>query len=151
MDNAQSEIRAEIESTRAGMVEKISTLEQRLEGAITDVKRSVDPKFQTQKHPWLMTGLSLAAGYLVGRIFFGRSSGKTQVNLQDNWPERAPTDHQKAGLIHTVSGMVSGVITAVGVSLAREVASNLLAKRYGREQNDGAKDLGTGFNERRFQ
>ena len=44
MDNAQSEIRAEIESTRAGMVEKISTLEQRLEGAITDAKRSVDPK-----------------------------------------------------------------------------------------------------------
>lgn len=149
MDNAQSEIRAEIESTRAGMVEKISTLEQRLEGAITDVKRSVDPKYQTQKHPWLMTGLSLAAGYVVGRIFLGGSSRRTQIVVPDNWPERAGTNHQKAGLIHTLSGMVSGVITAVGVSLARELASNLLAKRHGREQDDGANSLG--FNDRHFQ
>jgi len=149
MDNAQSEIRAEIESTRAGMVEKISTLEQRLEGAITEVKRSVDPKYQTQKRPWLMTGLSLAAGYLVGRIFLGGSSRRTQVVLPDAWPERAGTNHQKAGLVHTLSGMVSGVITAVGVSLARELASNLLAKRHGREQDDGASGLG--FNDRHFQ
>jgi hypothetical protein len=45
--------------------------------------------------------------------------------------------------------MVSGVITAVGVSLARELASNLLAKRHGREQDDGASGLG--FNDRHFQ
>ena len=151
MDNAQSEIRAEIESTRAGMVEKISTLEQRLEGAITDAKRSVDPKYQTQKRPWLMTGLSLAAGYVMGRIVFGRSSPKPQVIVPDNWPERAGINHQKAGLIHTVSGMVSGVVTAVGVALARELASNLLSKRHGREQDDGASSLGTGFNDRHFQ
>ncbi|MGH7794087.1 MAG: hypothetical protein ACREQ2_04175 [Candidatus Binatia bacterium] len=150
MDNAQSEIRYEIESTRAGMVEKISTLEQRLEGAIREVKRSVDPKYQTQKRPWLMTGLSLAAGYLVGRIFFAGSSRQTQVVLPDDWRERAGNNHQNAGLMHTLSGMVSGVVTAVGVSVAREFASKLLAKRHGREQGDGANGSGTEFNERRF-
>ena len=148
MDHAQSEIRAEIESTRAGMVEKISTLEQRLEGAITDAKRSVDPKYQTQKRPWLMTGLSLAAGYVMGRIVFGRSSPRPQVIVPDDWPEQM-RDHQlRAGLVQTLSGMVSGVVTAVGVSLARQFASNLLSKRYGEEHGNGA-NRPTGYAERR--
>jgi hypothetical protein len=86
----------------------------------------------------------------MGRIVFGRSS-PPQVIVPDNWPERAGTNHQKAGLIHTVSGIVSGIVTEVGVALARELASNLLSKRYGREQDDGASSLGTGFNDRHFQ
>lgn len=130
MDNAQSEIRHEIESTRAGMVEKIATLEERLQCAIEDVKRSFDLRYQTRKRPWAMTGLSLAAGYLVGRVVFGAAPRRSQIIVRDSAPER----RQAASFAQTLSGMLSGVVTAVGVSLAREFATNLLMKRRGRDE-----------------
>ncbi|HEX9787041.1 MAG TPA: hypothetical protein VGB09_03400 [Candidatus Binatia bacterium] len=151
MDNAQREIRHEIESTRAGMVEKITTLEERIECAIQEVKRSVDPKYQTQQRPWLMTGLSVAAGYLLGRIVFGGSPPKARVVLPDNWPERGGSHYRNGSLAQNLSGMISGIVTVVGVSLAREFATSMLSKRHGRDHGDGANGPGTEFNERRFQ
>jgi len=150
MDNAQSEIRYEIESTRAGMVEKISTLEERLQCAVEEAKRSVSPAYQTQKRPWLMTGLSLATGYLLGRIVFGRAPRRTQYVLPDDWPERGGNHQRNASFAQSLSGMLSGVVTAVGVSLAREFATNLLTKRHGNGHGDGANRSGAEFNSPRF-
>jgi len=149
MDNPQSEIRYEIESTRANMVEKISTLEERLQCAIEEAKRSVSPTYQTQKRPWLMTGVALATGYLLGRLVFGRAPRRTQLALPDDWQERLRSNQDKASFAQTLSGMLSGVVTAVGVSLAREFASNLLMKRSGGESGNGNRS-GTEFNEPRF-
>ena len=148
MDNAQSEIRHEIETTRAGMVEKISTLEERLQCVVQEVKRSFDPRYQTRKRPWMMTGVSLAAGYLLGRIVFGIVPRRPQVIVRDNWPDRG--DHQRhASFAQTLSGMLSGVVTAVGVSLAREFATKLLMKRHGGE-DEGENRSGQQFNQGRF-
>jgi hypothetical protein len=132
------------------MVEKITTLEERLQCAIDEAKRSVSPKYQTQRRPWVMTGLSLATGYLVGRVVFGTTPRTPRIVLPDNWSERIGSNHHKAGVAQTLAGMLSGVVTAVGVSLAREFASKLLMKHPGREQGDGAGGA-TGEYERRYQ
>ena len=149
MDNSQSEIRYEIESTRASMAEKIATLEERLQCAIEEAKRSVSPTYQTRKRPWAMTGTALATGYLLGRIVFGGHRPRpARVVLPDDWPEQMRDHQRRAGLTQTLSGMVSGVVTAVGVSLARQFAANLLSKRYGEEHGNGA-NRPTGYDERR--
>jgi hypothetical protein len=132
------------------MVEKISTLEERLQCAIEEAKRSVSPTYQTQKRPWLMTGLSLATGYFFGRIIFGGAPRRPRAGMRDSWSDRDGSDHRNASFAQTLSGMLSGVVTAVGVSLAREFASNLLTKRNGREHGDGANRSGAEFNEPRF-
>ena len=150
MDNSQSEIRYEIESTRASMAEKIATLEERLQSAVEEAKRSVSPTYQTRKRPWAMTGAALAAGYLLGRIVFGGPPRRSEMVLPDDWPEQMREHQRRAGLSQTLSGMVSGVVTAVGVSLARQFASNLLSKRYGEEHGNGANRAET-FDERRHQ
>ena len=62
MEPSKNEIRREIEATRAAMAEKIETLEARVGGAIQEAKRSVDPKYQTQKRPWVMVSLRLFDG-----------------------------------------------------------------------------------------
>jgi hypothetical protein len=132
------------------MAEKIATLEERLQRAVEEAKRSVSPTYQTRRRPWAMTGAALATGYLFGKIIFGRSPRRTQVVLPDDWPERMKEQQRQAGLVHTLSGMVSGVVTAVGVSLARQFATNLLSKRYGKEQGNGA-NRAEDFDDRRYQ
>jgi hypothetical protein len=129
MDNAQREIRNEIEATRAGMVEKIASLENRVDCTIRGVKRSFDPKYQTEKHPWLMVGLSLAAGYLFSGLILGRPAPKAELVLPDNWEERLGGKQRSAGMLHSLTGMLSGVVTATAVALAREYASGVFFKR----------------------
>jgi hypothetical protein len=133
------------------MAEKIAALEERLQCAIEEAKRSVSPTYQTRRRPWAMSGAALAAGYLLGRIVFGGPRRRTQVVLPDDWPERMKEHQRQAGLIQTLSGMVSGVVTAVGVSLARQYATNLLSKRYGKEQGNGANREVAFDDDRRYQ
>lgn len=127
MDNAQREIRNEIEATRAGMVEKIATLENRVDCTIDGVKRSLDPKYQTEQHPWLAMGLAIAAGYLLSGLILGRPAPKAELVLPRNWDGK----QQNTGVMQSLMGMLSGVVTATAVSLAREYASGLMSKGKG--------------------
>jgi hypothetical protein len=69
--------------------------------------------------------------------------------LQENRRQAVGANQQKATLVQTVSGMLSGVVTAVGVSLAREFATNLLMKRHrGGEYPDGPNGAAGGYDER---
>lgn len=112
MDNSQSEIRRQIEATRSDMAEKISALQERIDGAVVEMKHLVDPKYQVEHRPWLMVGLSLLGGYLTSRWLFGR-------------PRRvaAPRGPQQS------SSLVGGLVSAVAMGLARDFASNLLLRR----------------------
>jgi len=137
MDNTQREIRNEIEATRVGMVEKIAILEERVDCTIQGVKRSLDPKYQVKQHPWLAVGLSVAAGYLFSGLILGRPTPKAELVLPDDWNERTSGRQQTAGLIQSLVGMLSGVMTATAVSMAREYASGWLFKRKHNGHSNG--------------
>lgn len=138
MDNAQREIRNEIEATRAGMVRKIATLEERIGSTIQGVKQSVDPKYQTAQHPWLAVGIAVAAGYFLSGLVLGRPAPK--IVLPPNWDERVADKQAKAGMWQSMVGMLSGVISATAISLAKEYASGLLDKRR-RDGRGSAEDV----------
>lgn len=131
MDHTQREIRNEIEATRAGMVQKIATLEHRVDGKIREVKRSFDVNYQTEQRPWLMLGLAAAAGYLLSGIVLGRPAPRARVVLPRDWQPQAHSaqQQQKAGIVTSLMGMLSGVVTATAVSLAREYASKVIFKQ----------------------
>jgi hypothetical protein len=135
MDHTQREIRNEIETTRADMVQKIATLEDRVDCTIQGVKRSFDPKYQTQQHPWLAFGISLAAGYLMSGLILGRPAPK--VVLPDDWNERIPSKQQSTGIVQSIVGMLSGVVTAAAASMAREYTSGFLFKRKHNGRGNG--------------
>ena len=124
MDYSQSEIRREIESTRAGMVEKISALEARVDGAIEEMKHWVNPKYHVEHRPWLMMGVSLVAGYLTSRLLFSRRGTRRGV------------DYAAAGRAAPAqsSGVIGGLVSAVVVALARDAALNLLTRRSARSR-----------------
>ena len=137
MGYTQGEIRSEIEATRADMVEKIATLEDRVDSTIQGVKRSFDPKYQTRQRPWLMMGLSVAAGYLVSGLILGRPAPKAKLVLPDDWQDRVPRNGRNSGMVQSLTGMLSGVVTATAVSLAREFASKMLFKQQQNGQGNG--------------
>lgn len=147
MDHTQREIRNEIEATRAGMVEKIAALEDRVDNTIREVKRSFDISYQTERRPWLMMGLAVAAGYLLSGIVLGRPAPRAKVELPENWPAFSNTA-QRAGIAQNLVGMLSGVVTATAVGIAREYASKILFKRP--ERGNG-HDRGAAETDRRFQ
>ena len=124
---AKNEIRREIEATRAAMADKIETLEARVGGAIQEVKRSVDPKYQTQKRPWLMVGLAVATGYLFEGILFGKAPPRGKGRKFGNDPERRAylEGKQKAA----GGGLIRSIATAAGVALARDYATKLVSGR----------------------
>jgi len=123
MEPSKNEIRREIEATRAAMAEKIETLEARVGGAIQEAKRSVDPKYQTRKRPWLMVGLAVATGYLFEGIIFGKSPSRARGRKFAIDPERRAylEGKQKA----SGGGILRSIATAAGVALARDYASKI--------------------------
>jgi hypothetical protein len=148
MGNTQGEIRSEIEATRADMVEKIATLEDRVDSTIQGVKRSFDPKYQTQQRPWLMIGLSVAAGYLMSGLVLGRPAPKAKLVLPDDWQDRVPRNGRNSGMVQSLTGMLSGVVTATAVSLAREFASKMLFKQQQNGQGNGQVSASLGNEQR---
>ena len=148
MGNTQGEIRSEIEATRANMVEKIATLEDRVDSTIQGVKRSFDPKYQTQQRPWLMMGLSVAAGYLLSGLVLGRPAPKAKLVLPDDWQDRVPRNGRNSGMVQSLTGMLSGVVTATAVSLAREFASKVLFKQQQNGQGNGQDPALSGNDQR---
>jgi len=121
MDNPQSEIRRQIEITRSDMAEKISALQERIDGAVDEVKHLVDPKYQVEHRPWLMVGLSLVAGYLTSRLLFARPAARAAAY-------RAP----RQGM-----GPIGGFATALVMGLARDFAANLLKRRRAETPGNG--------------
>jgi len=149
MGNTQGEIRSEIEATRANMVEKIATLEDRVDSTIQGVKRSFDPKYQTQQRPWLMMGLSVAAGYLMSGLVLGRPAPEAKLVLPEDWQDRVPHNGRNSGMVQSLTGMLSGVVTATAVSLAREFASKMLFKQQQNGQGNG-QDSALSSNDQRI-
>lgn len=125
MEPEKNEIRREIEATRAAMAEKIETLEARVGDVIQEAKRSVDPKYQTQKRPWLMVGLAVATGYLFEGIIFGKAPPRGRGRKFAIDPERRAylEGKQKA----SGGGILRSIATAAGVALARDYASKMLS------------------------
>jgi hypothetical protein len=131
MDYPQSEIRREIESTRAGMVDKISTLEARVGSAIEEIKHFVNPKYQVEHRPWLMIGVAVVAGFITSRLIFARPKPKTAIiySPEDGTSTRVTLGRQNPGFI-------GGLVSSVAMALAREFAMSLVSKRGSPSRRD---------------
>ena len=79
------------EQTRTALARKLETLETRMRDNIEQVKesvrRSTDLRYQVDKRPWTMVGLSVAFGVIAGRLLisqrrsFARRSGSELEDL----------------------------------------------------------------------
>ena len=136
MEPSKNEIRREIEATRAAMAEKIETREARVGDVIQGAKRSVDPKYQTERRPWLMVGLAVATGYFFEGLIFGKAPPRGRGRKFSIDPERRAylEGKQKAA----GGGILRSIATAAGVALARDYATKIVSGRgLTSRRNDG--------------
>jgi ElaB/YqjD/DUF883 family membrane-anchored ribosome-binding protein len=78
MDQSTRDVQQNRERTRAAITEKLELLEEsvrgRVESAKTAVKQNFDIRYHVNHRPWQMFGLSIMAGFLIGRWAFDRRS-----------------------------------------------------------------------------
>jgi hypothetical protein len=134
---SQRELRREIEATRAAMAEKIETLEARVGGVIEDAKRSVNPKYQTQQHPWAMMAIAVTTGFLLECLVFTSPSARRRKlrreRLAREYLERRYPKVDFRGKQQS-AGFLRNIATAAAVALARDFATGFLSKRLGSDQ-----------------
>jgi hypothetical protein len=122
MDYAQNEIRRDIESTRADMVEKISSLETRIRSAIEEIKRLRDIKYQVEHRPWLTMVVSVVTGYMVSRLIASRPERRRAIV---HWPDVGKTEHISLG---RRSSFIGVIVSSIVAAFARDLATNLMKK-----------------------
>jgi hypothetical protein len=69
-NNSRREIergRQGIADTGSAIAEKLTILEDRVQGTVEAVKHTVDLHYQVKQRPWLMIGGSVLVGYTLGR------------------------------------------------------------------------------------
>src|SRR5919204_269414 len=108
IDDAQRLIRQQIDQTRSSLTEKLETLEQEVRGTVQSakatveetienvrstvhgtvesVKRTFDVNYQVDRHPWVMMGGSVLAGYAVGCLLTSRSARRLGRSLFEATP-----------------------------------------------------------------
>ncbi len=116
MDQDPAVIRRQIEETRAALTEKLGQLEARLRGTANEVtqtvqtvRRTLSLDHQLQRHPWLMLGGCILAGFGLSQRLKPRSmpaapaDGAAAAASRDGLPGRFQEE------IEMVKSMVIGV------------------------------------------
>ncbi len=83
--------------------------------------------YQAEQRPWLMMGISIVAGYLLSRSILTRAEPGTAIV---NWPDNGTRGRIALG--RQSAGFIGGIVSAVVVALARDLAMSLLTKRGSR-------------------
>ena len=74
VQHAKTSAREVVEHTQDAAQQLID----RLEDFMVDARQAIDPRYQMNRHPWLMLGMALASGYVVG-TFESRQAGSGQI------------------------------------------------------------------------
>jgi membrane protein len=131
MDSTLGEVRRDIEHTRASLADKITRLEAKVE---TVRKITLSPAYHVRTHPWSIFGISVSAGWLLGRLT------QPETRRYFNGARKAEAQRRSAG-----SEMLRGAKSAAAQQLtvvAAGLLGNLVAGRIAGD-DDGHDAKGT--------
>lgn len=151
MDQNAHDAQEDREQTREALTQKIELLEERVrdsvEEARTLVKQRLRLSYHVERRPWQMLGLSLLAGFFIGRIV-GKERGRGYAEEPPMSTEsrffRGRNAAERDGM-SAVKGAAAGIVTSVAVQLVKEglaaAASKVKSSRRGRR----GKEFSHGF------
>jgi hypothetical protein len=152
------------------MTEKIELLEERVRDTVMDAKTAVrqtfDLRYHVNRRPWQMLGLSVLAGFMVGRLIIDRRRGWRQYPIaspsvwhdtqatefeEDTYPTSAEKAYSTASSTPVTSkildpfrdelaalkGAAVGAVVAVVRDLLRSVASSFRETTESKAETSG--------------
>ncbi len=72
LETLEAEVKGTVQSAKETVQETISNVKQTVETAKETVKRTFDVRYQVDRHPWAMLGLSAVSGVVAGALLGGR-------------------------------------------------------------------------------
>lgn len=121
MDQSSHEIQREREQTRAALTEKIDLLEERVRDTKRAVKQQFDYRYQTEKQPWKMLGISVVIGFLIGKTV---RSAPAPLAIPARQTLTAKVAQQA-----TLKGAVVGAIVPMLMELVKTASLRALSSR----------------------
>jgi ElaB/YqjD/DUF883 family membrane-anchored ribosome-binding protein len=151
MDPQPDVIREQIEETRSSLTDKLETLEaevketyvsakesveetihnvkETVHNATETVKRTFDVRYQVDRHPWGMLGLSLVGGLLLGGFLGRRMRGgrrRATASPAAAWSQVTHDEPRQPGFVDRLGRSLGGELEKIQDS-AINTLSNLIA------------------------
>ena len=138
IENSVDDIEQSIQKTKEDLAEKLDSLRSEVETSyehaedsvrevVVDVKRVFNFRYQVEKHPLILFGSSLAAGYVIGsKVFSGRRTERSkhltkyvESTIKRAEPSRSPRFNERLEPAPAAAAPVSpsvfgGVVGKVG-------------------------------------
>jgi ElaB/YqjD/DUF883 family membrane-anchored ribosome-binding protein len=122
------------QQTRAALAQKIELLQARLEDSVAQVKtavrRTTDVKYQVRQRPWLMVGLSVVAGRVIGGMIGGGRRTRRRAIGRRRYAANGYREQRSV-----VKGAAIGAITSLSSELARHAIPMLVRRLESLWQN----------------
>jgi ElaB/YqjD/DUF883 family membrane-anchored ribosome-binding protein len=68
VDNVREAVNCTVANVRDTVNDTVGTVREQMHATVTTLKETLDPRYQTRAHPWVMFGGSVAAGFALGRF-----------------------------------------------------------------------------------
>jgi hypothetical protein len=120
MDQSAHEIQREREQARAALTDKIELLEERVRDTKRAIRQKFDYRYQAEKRPWKALAISVAAGYLFGRMLGSKPPSRFA-------PRPAlPAARMRTG---TLKGAVIGAIVPMLMEAVKTISLRAISSR----------------------
>jgi ElaB/YqjD/DUF883 family membrane-anchored ribosome-binding protein len=142
VQSAKEAVTETIETAKATVTDTIDTVKSSVQETVQTVKRTFDLEYQVDRHPWAMSGLSVAAGFAVGmllprgkpfmeRYSYGLSAEPTHNGPTTYGPARGleapaappPRSEQKGFLGHLLEQFDDEIQKVKGIAIGAVMAS----------------------------
>jgi ElaB/YqjD/DUF883 family membrane-anchored ribosome-binding protein len=105
----EGRIQDTVEETKAAVLDVVDTVRETAEEFVDRTKRSMNPIYQAQQHPWVMLGTAVLGGFLLAR--YGRQdrrAGTQQRTMSPGEYPGTPAERQGRGVSSRFMSRVSG-------------------------------------------
>jgi hypothetical protein len=104
----EGRIQDTVEETKAAVLDVVDTVRETAEDLVDRTKRSMNPIYQAQQHPWIMLGTAVLGGFLLARYGSHDRSGNGHRTMPRGEYSGTPAEERERGVSSRLMSRMSG-------------------------------------------
>jgi ElaB/YqjD/DUF883 family membrane-anchored ribosome-binding protein len=121
----EGRIQDTVEETKAAMLEVVDTVRDTAEDFVDRAKRSMNPIYQVQQHPWIMLGTAVLGGFLLARYASQDRSGNSHRTMPPGEYSGTPAEEGERSVSSRFMSRMSGWQDDMMTELTDQVQNEL--------------------------